>query len=269
VVGNQGFHQNSLANLLKIYREVLAMTESMRMWVEIVFNVLYLVTIWMLVIAMTRRLDEVRTKNLRVARYFILAFALLALGDTGHVGFRVWAYAIGDLEAQITLFGFDLGLVGLGALSTAITVTLFYLVLLFIWSTYFKKPLGILGVALILSTLARFVIMAFPQNQWNSTVPPQPWSIWRNLPLVLLGLGVAFLILRDARKKADRTFQWIGIMILISYAFYAPVILFVQQVPAIGMLMIPKTLAYVAIAIIAYRSHFHSLEPVLKEPAIG
>ena len=41
-------------------------------------------------------------------------------------------------------------------------------------------------------------------------------------------------------------------MILVSYACYLPVILFVQQAPLVGMLMIPKTIAYVAIAIIAY-----------------
>jgi hypothetical protein len=41
-------------------------------------------------------------------------------------------------------------------------------------------------------------------------------------------------------------------MILVSYALYIPVILFVQQVPLIGMLMIPKTMAYVAIGFIAY-----------------
>lgn len=41
-------------------------------------------------------------------------------------------------------------------------------------------------------------------------------------------------------------------MILVSYAIYTPVILFVQQAPLIGMLMIPKTVAYVAVGLIAY-----------------
>jgi hypothetical protein len=41
-------------------------------------------------------------------------------------------------------------------------------------------------------------------------------------------------------------------MVVVSYAFYTPVILFAQQFPPIGMLMIPKTIAYVAIAVIAY-----------------
>jgi hypothetical protein len=42
-------------------------------------------------------------------------------------------------------------------------------------------------------------------------------------------------------------------MILVSFACYTPVILFVGQAPIIGMLMIPKTLAYVAIALLAYQ----------------
>ena len=110
----------------------------------------------------------------------------------------------------------------------------------------------------------RLIIMIFPQNQWNNSIPPQPWALIRNLPLVILGLGVAYLMLRDSAKSQDKPFRWIGIMILVSYAFYAPVILFVQQVPAIGMLMIPKTLAYVAIGLIAYNSLFKVTEVSLQ-----
>lgn len=236
------------------------MSESMLMWVEISFNVSYLLAIWALIMLMTRQLGKVKPANLRVARYFILAFGLLALGDSGHVGFRVWAYAVGDLEATISLFGTDIGLVGLGALSTAITVTLFYVVMLLIWSSRFNQRLGYIGSILLIATVARLIIMAFPQNQWSLTVPPQPWSLWRNIPLILLGLGVAYLILRDAIREKDTAFIWIGALILVSYAFYAPVILFVQHLPALGMLMIPKTLAYIAIAITAYRSIFQDRE---------
>ena len=45
-------------------------------------------------------------------------------------------------------------------------------------------------------------------------------------------------------------------MIAFSYAFYAPVILWSAQVPMLGMLMIPKTCAYIAVAIIGYRAIF-------------
>jgi hypothetical protein len=102
--------------------------------------------------------------------------------------------------------------------------------------------------------------MTLPGNQWNSVVPPQPMSLVRNFFLTISGLGVAILILRDAARTGDRVFTWIGISILVSYGFYIPVILFVQTLPLIGMLMIPKTLAYVAIAIIAYQNLFRGQE---------
>lgn len=232
------------------------MSQAIQMWVEILFNVTYLIVIWTLVVLMWRRLPFVPAQDKPVAELFVGAFALLALGDTGHVGFRVWAFLTGGLEQTVSVFGQQVGLVGLGALSTAITVTLFYVLMLMIWQRRYRKPYGWFGMLLFVSAGVRLALMVFPQNDWNSSVPPQPWSLIRNAPLVLSGLGVAYLILRDAFAANDRAFKWIGAMILVSYAFYAPVILFVQQMPAVGMLMIPKTLAYVAIAWIGYKSLF-------------
>ncbi len=233
------------------------MSEQLRMWVEISFNIVYLLVVWGLVIAMWQRRDQIEPSQ-QWARLFIAAFALLALGDTGHVGFRIVAYAVGDLDATFSLGGLELGWVGLGALSTAVTVTFFYSFMLFIWQQRFGRPLGWFGICLLAAAVVRLLIMAFPQNQWNSSVPPQPWSFYRNLPLMIAGLGVAYLFLRDSLAAKDRTFQAIGLMILVSYAFYMPVIFWVQEIPMIGMLMIPKTLAYVAIAWIGYRHLFGS-----------
>jgi hypothetical protein len=81
------------------------------------------------------------------------------------------------------------------------------------------------------------------------------------------GLGVATLILRDARAERDTPFTWVGLMILTSYAFYMPVIFLVQQYPLVGMLMIPKTMAYVAIAVIAYLSLFRGEETAVATPS--
>lgn len=228
------------------------MSESMRMWVEITFNLSYLIVVWGLVILMARRKSEVSFGNRRAANLVIWAFGLLALGDAGHVGFRVLAYALGGLEVQKKVFGLSIGLVGVGALSTAITVTLFYMLVLELWRERFHRSSGWFEYLLLASGALRLALMALPVNDWNSVVPPQPWSIVRNLPLLLQGLGVAYLILRDARLKGDRTFLWVGVSILCSYACYIPVILFVQQVPAIGMLMIPKTMAYVAVGLLVY-----------------
>ena len=234
------------------------MVESMQMWMEIIFNVTYLIVVWGLVIAMYSRRKSVKPTDRRTAELFMWAFGFLALGDTGHVGFRVVAYAIGDLNATISISGLEMGLVGLGALATAITVTIFYVLMLMIWQERFGKPFGWFGYLLFGAAIFRLALMIFPANEWNSIVPPQPWGIIRNLPLVLQGLGLAYLILRDAFESGDRAFKWIGISILISYMMYIPVILFVHQTPMIGMLMIPKTMAYVAIAVIAYNSLYHS-----------
>jgi len=228
------------------------LTESMRMWVEITFNLVYLVVIWGLVGIMIYRRNTVAPENQRAAGLVIWAFGLLALGDTGHVGFRVLAYALGGLETRVNVFGLSLGLVGLGALSTAVTVTIFYMLMLELWRVRFHKSYGWFEYFLLAAGVFRLAIMILPANQWDSVVPPQPISTLRNIPLMVQGLGLAYLILRDARLAHDRTFEWIGVMILVSYACYIPVILFVQQAPAIGMLMIPKTLAYVAIGFLAY-----------------
>ena len=232
------------------------MTESMRMWVEIIFNITYLIVIWGLVIAMILRRPSVALADRRAADLVIWAFALLALGDTGHVGFRVWAYSQGSLETTVQVFGQAVGLVGLGALATAFTVTLFYVLMLELWRVRFHKRYGAFEYLLLAMAGLRLLMMLLPQNDWNAVVPPQPWSTLRNLPFTILGLGVAYLMLRDGRRAGDRAFQWIGAMILVSYACYIPVILFVQQAPMVGMLMIPKTLAYVAVGFIAYGELF-------------
>jgi hypothetical protein len=223
------------------------MSEDMRMWVEVVFNIGYLFVVWGMVILMIRRQNRLAPQDIHLARRILGAFTLLALGDTGHVGFRVIAYARGGLEANP-------GLVGAGALSTAYTVTLFYMLLVDIWRLRFNKTPGWTGWFLLAVGFGRMVVMLFPQNEWWQLTAPYTWSLIRNGFLVIQGLGVMALILRDSTRLKDRAFTWIGIMIAISFTFYAPVILWVQWIPILGMLMIPKTCAYLGVAIIAYQA---------------
>jgi hypothetical protein len=233
------------------------MSESARMWVEILFNIAYLVAVWGLVIVMQRNRRHVKPADLAVAQHVKWAFALLALGDTGHVGFRIIAYALGGLEAKPVLLGVPVSLVGIGALATAITVTLFYMLMLDVWRLRFGHALGWVGWLLLAAGIARLGVMAFPQNQWDQVVAPYDWSLARNALLTLQGVGVMILILRDAAAAHDKTFTWIGVMIALSFTFYAPVILWVAQAPMLGMLMIPKTCAYLGVAIITYRAVYH------------
>jgi hypothetical protein len=233
------------------------LSEQLRMWVEVIFNISYLLVVWGLVLVMWWRWNELGPDARSQANLAIAAFGLLALGDSGHVGFRVWAYALGSLQSQVQLFGRSIPLIGVGALMTAITVTFFYALMLVLWRVHFQRTFGWFEYILIAAAGIRLVLMALPANDWSSPVPPQPWSIIRNIPLMVQGLGLAFLVLRDASARQDKIFTWVGISILVSFTCYAPVIFCVQQAPMIGMLMIPKTMAYLVIGFLAYADIYH------------
>ena len=225
------------------------MTSDPQILMKITFNLIYLGLIWLLVVVMTNKMGTIKEDHIPIAKRFRLAFFLLAFGDTGHVGFRVIAFLRGGLEKNSTL-------VGLGTLSTAITLTLFYMVLLDIWRINFAKEKDILFYLLMIAGVIRLILMGFPQNQWGNVVPPFEWGVLRSIPLIILGIAVALLMLRDSYKTNDIRYKNISYSILASYAFYLPVVFFVQRIPIIGMLMIPKTIMYLVMAWLAYRYYF-------------
>ncbi len=232
------------------------MPEASRVWTETIFNIAYLIIVWWLVIAMFNRRELVDAKEKRVAGLIMWAFFWLGLGDIGHVGFRVVAYAMGGLDAAITLAGRELNLAPMGSLATAITFTLFYVILIMVWHERFKKPYGIPGISLFALAVLRLIIMAFPANNWNSLEQTHDWVIIRNVPLMLMQLGSACLIMRDGIREGDSTFVWMAVMVIVSFACYAPVIFLQERIPMIGMLMIPKTVAYLVIAFLGFFKYY-------------
>lgn len=228
------------------------MSDTARMWMESSFNIAYLIAVWWLVVVMIRRFSVVAAASKTTAKWVTVAFALLALGDTGHVGFRVVAYALGNLEMTVNLFGSPISLLSLGTFATSVTVTLFYAVMVLAWKERFDKRLGWFEWLLFVAAAARLVMLFLPQNEWAGIESPYPWNVYRNIPLLVQGLGVTWLILRDAAKAKDKAFLWIAAMILVSFACYTPVILLAHRIPLISLLMIPKTLAYLAVAFIGY-----------------
>jgi len=228
------------------------MSDTVRMWMEISFNIAYLIAIWWLVIVMLRRFPAVARKDQLVAKWTLIAFGLLALGDTGHVGFRVLAYALGNLNMTINLFGGPVSLLSIGTLATSVTVTLFYAAMVLAWKERFHKSIGWFEWLLFAAAVVRLVMLTLPQNEWALTEPPYPWNLYRNIPLLVQGLGLVWLILKDGLKAKDKTFVWMAAMVLISFGCYTPVLFLAHLHPLIGMLMMPKTLAYLAVAFIAY-----------------
>ena len=94
---------------------------------ESAFDLLYLLTVWVLVALMAKGRSRVVEAEKPLAARFLLAFALLASGDTFHVGARVLTAIIGPERASMSVGGLPSSFVGLGMLATAYTMTGFYM----------------------------------------------------------------------------------------------------------------------------------------------
>ncbi len=181
-------------------------------------------------------------KGSLVQKFGIMAIVLGA-GDAFHLVPRVYSLWTTGLAANVVALG-------IGKLITSITMTIFYLILYYIWRERYKvagrKALTITMWAL---TIARVALCAFPQNQWLSYPQPLLWGILRNIPFAIMGVILIVLFAQEAKRANDRVFRFMWLAITLSFLFYIPVVLFAEQIPMLGMLMIPKTLAYVWVVI--------------------
>ena len=142
---------------------------------------------------------------------------------------------------------------GLGKWITSVTMTIFYVLLYYVWrQRYQVKGQGGLTAAVYILAGVRIALCMMPQNQWLSASAPLSWGIYRNIPFALLGLLVIVLFYRSAKECQDRAFRWMWLTIVLSFGFYIPVVLWADTIPMIGMLMIPKTCAYVWTVLIGY-----------------
>ena len=232
------------------------MSGSSVVYMEIGFNILYLICIYVVISVMLYRLGRSSNIERGIANTFLWAYILLAVGDTGHVGFRVIAFLSGGVESNSLL-------VGIGALATSVTVTGYYLLMLEMWHRRFTKKRGGWYWFLFSMGVVRLITMTLPGNQWGNVYPPQTFSIIRNIFLVVLGVGVAVNLLIYGKRENVTCFRPMSYAIFVSFAFYIPVILFIRDVPMLGMLMIPKTVAYLVIAFLGLKHLF----PTNRVPA--
>ena len=90
---------------------------------------------------------------------------------------------------------------GIGKFITSITMTIFYIILYYVWRVRYKVngQNGITAAVYLLSAL-RIALCFFPQNAWLSANAPLSWGIYRNIPFALLGLLIIVLFYRSARQ---------------------------------------------------------------------
>lgn len=211
--------------------------------VETLFDAAYLITVITIGIIMIAKSG----KNSQYRLFGIMAI-VLGSGDAFHLVPRAYALCTTGLE------NFTAAL-GTGKFITSITMTVFYVILYYVWRIRYKVKgqNGVTASVYILSAL-RIILCLFPQNEWLSAESPISWGIYRNIPFALLGLLIIVLFYKSAKENNDKPFKWMWLTIVLSFGFYIPVVLWADAIPMIGMLMIPKTCAYVWTVLIGYQA---------------
>lgn len=207
------------------------------------FDIVYLATVLTLGIKMLRQCGD-RAQF----RLFGAMAVVLGAGDAFHLVPRAVALCTTGLENYTVALG-------AGKWITSITMTVFYILLYYVWRLRYQVQ-GRRGVTVLVWVLSalRVVLCMMPQNRWLSADAPLSWGIWRNLPFAALGLVVILLFFRSAKEHDDKAFRWMWLTIVLSFGFYIPVVLWADTVPMVGMLMIPKTCAYVWTVVIGWRA---------------
>ncbi|MCI5555465.1 hypothetical protein MR475_00370 [bacterium] len=172
----------------------------------------------------------------------------LGCGDAFHLIPRAVALCTTGLESYTAALG-------IGKLITSITMTAFYVLLYDVWCCRYRIT-GKKGLTIAVWTLAalRVVLCLMPQNAWTSAEAPLSWGIYRNIPFTILGALIVVLFYRSAKETGDRPFRFLWLTVVISFGRYLPVVLFADRIPAVGMLMIPKTCAYVWTVLIGFNA---------------
>ena len=209
--------------------------------VETLFDAVYLISVITIGILMIRG-----SKGDRQFRLFGWMAVVLGAGDSFHLVPRALALCTTGLE-NYTVW------LGIGKWITSVTMTIFYVLLYYVWRQRYKiSGQGSLTAMVYSLAGVRIVLCMMPQNQWLGAESPLSWGICRNIPFALLGLFVIVLFYRSAKDYGDKAFRWMWLTIVLSFGFYIPVVLWADTVPMIGMLMIPKTCAYVGTVLIGY-----------------
>lgn len=129
---------------------------------------------------------------------------------------------------------------GLGLLISSVTMTVFYILLYYVWKQWYGATVETTPVViwmLFLCAAVRILLCLFPQNNWLKKDGNPKWGIYRNVPFVVVGLIMIYLFWISGKWS-------MAIAILISFGCYLPVVLYAKKNPKIGMLMMPKTMAY-------------------------
>lgn len=207
---------------------------------ETLFDILYLVGVVTLGVLMLKNGKK------REHRLFGLMAVILGVGDSFHLVPRAIALCTTGLEAHAAALG-------AGKLVTSITMTVFYVLLYHVYCLRYDKHDKNTTLAVYVLALVRVALCLLPQNDWLAYRQPLAFGVLRNVPFAILGGLIIYLFYKETRARGDKAFAPMPLAITLSFAMYIPVVLFSGVYPLVGVLMIPKTLAYVWIVVMGYR----------------
>lgn len=177
-----------------------------------------------------------KSKN-KTTKLLGISTLILILGDSFHLIPRILNNLI-DYDFTIYL--------GIGKLVTSITMTIFYILLYYVYLDNYevKENRFTTGIIYILSSF-RILLCLLPQNNWIIDSSSLGIQIIRNIPFIILGFIIMYLYFN--KRKENSNFKYIWFYISLSFMFYIPVILGSSIYPILGMFMIPKTICYMLI----------------------
>lgn len=146
---------------------------------------------------------------------------------------------------------------GRGLQISSITMTAFYIILMYIWqNTFYEMSIPVaLEIIIWVSAVARMAICFLPQNNWCSDEGNMTLSIIRNAVFAVTGIGVIILYAISGNTYDYHMTRMVA-AIIISFGCYLPVTLLSKKYPKVGLLMIPKTCAYIWVIVMGLQLLF-------------
>jgi hypothetical protein len=162
---------------------------------ESVFDIVYLV------FAIVFGLRILRKQKDAIGRLMGFAVLILGCGDAFHLIPRVLNYFLtGNFAPWL----------GVGKLITSITMTVFYLLMYWLWlKAYGKREEPKLSFTVYALTALRIVLCLFPQNGWLQNESPLLWAILRNIPFVALGCIIIVLFFQERQHIRQFRSVWL------------------------------------------------------------
>lgn len=205
----------------------------MRIYGEAVFDVCYLITALVIGVYILFKYRN------NLGRLMGTATLLLGCGDAFHLVPRVLRYFVqGDFTAAL----------GVGKLVTSITMTIFYILMFYIYKNKYKvENTKKIEYSIWILAIIRIILCMLPQNNWITNDGSLMMGIIRNIPFTIIGI---IIIVIYYKKRAEyKEFKYVWLNVLLSFVFYLIVVLGTEAVPALGAFMIPKTACYILIIV--------------------